>query len=48
MKPVPPPKGPQIHPDTKEMMRLVAFIVFGFFVGLFFLVTIIVFFMKYD
>ncbi len=36
-----------VHPETKEAMRLVIFVVSGFLVGLIFLATIIVFFMGY-
>ena len=38
----------EMHPETREAMFLVAFIVGGFVVGLTFLVIIILFFMKYQ
>lgn len=37
-----------VHPDTREAARLVAFVVGGFVCGLFGLVLIILFFMKYN
>lgn len=36
-----------MHPETREAMFLVAFVVGGFLLGLGFLVTIILFFMSY-
>jgi hypothetical protein len=38
----------EIHPESREAAMLVAFIVSGFLVGLIGLVTIILFFMKYQ
>jgi hypothetical protein len=39
---------PKMHPETREALFLVGFIVACFLSALIFLVVIIVFFMKYD
>jgi hypothetical protein len=38
----------ELHPETREAAKLVAFVVCGFLVGILGLATIIIFFMKYD
>ena len=37
-----------LHPESKEALRLVLFVVSGFLVGLIGLATIIIFFMGYS